>query len=90
MQLVVSDASKSKRQPFFHVAIVVKNIWQVTTYSKIFSSGYHHLILGETTILPASHATLGLQHGSFRVTHSWNGKDLRPGVPFYGFMENVC
>ena len=40
-------------------------------------------------MLPANHAIVGLQHGSFRVAHFWNGNHLSPGAPFYGFMENV-
>jgi hypothetical protein len=32
---------------------------------------------------------MGLQRGSFRVALSQNGKRLRLGLPFYGFMGNV-
>ena len=51
-------------------------VWQVKSYSKIFSGGCHRLILGGTTTLPASHATLGLRPGSFREKHSLNGRHL--------------
>jgi NACHT domain len=70
--------------------MIIEILRQVITYRKIFPSGYHHLTLGRITIMPANHATLGLDHGSFRVTRSQNGKRLSPGVPFYGFTENVC
>ena len=62
---------------------------QVTAYSKISSSGYHHLIPGKTTILLVIRATAGLQRGLFRVTCSRNGQRPRPRVPIYGFMGNV-
>ena len=64
-------------------------VWQATAYTKIFLHGYHRLILGRTTILPANHGTASLHRGSFRATRSQNGKRLRPRVLFYGFMENV-
>ena len=41
-------------------------------------------------MLPVNQATLGLQRGLFRAARSQNGKRLRPGAPFYGFMGNVC
>jgi hypothetical protein len=71
------------------VTRITEIVWQVTAYSKIFSGGYHHLILGRITIMPANLATTALQCGSFRETRSHNGKSLIPGVPFYGFMGNV-
>ena len=61
----------------------------MTNYSKKFSGGYHHLILGRITTLPANHATPDLQRGSFRVTCTPNGKRLSRGVPFYGLKGNV-
>jgi hypothetical protein len=92
MQQLASDQNKSKRKPFFDIAIVdwiTKIVWQATTYTKIFSNGYHRLILGRTIIWPANHATTSLHRGSFRATRSKNGKRPRPRVPFYGLMENV-
>jgi hypothetical protein len=68
---------------------ITKILWQVTAYSKIFSGGYHHLILGRIIMLPVNQATLGLQRGLFRATRSQNGRRLMPGVPFCGFMGNV-
>ena len=62
---------------------------QVTAYSKISSSGYHHLIPGKTTILLVIHATAGLQRGLFRETCFRNGQRPRPRVPIYGSMGNV-
>jgi hypothetical protein len=48
MQKLASDQNKSKRESFFDVVIltgITEIVWQVTTYSKIFSDGCHHLIL---------------------------------------------
>ena len=92
MQHLADDQKKSKRQSFFNV---MKANWdhrdclQVIAYSKKLSHGSHRLILQRTIILPANHATLGLQCGSFRATHSQNGKCPRTRVVFYGFMGNV-
>jgi len=55
----------------------------------MFSDGYHHLILGRITTLPANYVTRGLQRGLFGATLSRNGKRRRTGFPSYGFMENV-
>jgi hypothetical protein len=93
MQQIASGLNKSKRQSFLMLRKLIgiaEIVWQVTTCRKIFPSGYHHLILGRITMTPANHATLGLGRGSFRVTRSQNGKCLKPGVPFYGSMGNVC
>ena len=91
MQKLASDINKSKRQPFIDVAIsgIAEILWQVTNWSRIFEDGCHRPTHGRTTTLPASHATVGLRHGSFRTTRTRNGKHLRPRVPFYGFMGNV-
>jgi hypothetical protein len=67
-----------------YLAGITEIVWQV-----IFTVGYHHLTLGRITIMPANHATPGLEHGSSRERYSQNGKRLRPRVPFYGFMGNV-
>jgi hypothetical protein len=69
---------------------IIELVWQVTTYTKIYPSGYHRLILGRTTILPVNHATTDLQLGSFREIRSKIGKSPRLRVPFYGFTGNVC
>ena len=92
VQQLVSDKNKSKRQSLLMLRSLVgitEIVWQVTGYRKIFSSGYHHLILGGTTVLPANHATLGLEHGSFRETRFRNGKRLRRRAPVCGFMGDV-
>jgi len=64
-------------------------IRQVTTCSKMFSSGYHRPTPGRIIILPANYAIAGLQSGSFEARRSQNGKHLKSGVPLYGFMGNV-
>ena len=92
MQQVASDLNKSKRQSNINVVMmagITEIVWQVMSYSKIFSRGYHHLIPGRITIMPANHATAGLECGSFRATNSQNGKRLGLVVPFYGFTGNV-
>ena len=63
---------------------------QATNWRRIFGLGCRRPTPGRTTTLPASHATVGLRRGSFRATRTQNGKHLRPRVPFYGFMGNVC
>ena len=68
---------------------ITEIVWQAIAYTKIFPIGYHRLILGRTTILPANHATADPQRGSFRATRTKNGKHPRPRVLFYGFMGNV-
>jgi hypothetical protein len=68
---------------------IAEIIWQAKAWSKNREAGYHRLTLGRTSILPANHATLGPEHGSFRASSSQNGKRARPGDPFFGFMENV-
>jgi hypothetical protein len=72
-----------------HLTGISEIVRQVTNYSKTFSTGYCHLILGRTTTSPASRATPGLQRGLLRETLSWNGKRLIPRVPLYGYMGNV-
>jgi hypothetical protein len=62
----------------------------VTTYRKIFSGGYHHLIPGRIIMLPANHAIAGLQSGSFRAIRFQNGERPKSRVLFYGSMGNVC
>ena len=55
---------------------ITEIIWQMASYSKISQRGYHHLILGRITIMPANRATPGLQRGSFKAARSLNGKRL--------------
>jgi hypothetical protein len=69
MQRVASGLNRSKRQSNLilqWLAGITEIVLQVTTYNKIFSSGYRHLILGRTTTSPANYATVALQRGSFR------------------------
>ncbi len=92
MHQVASDLNKSKREPFFDIAIADldhRDCPQATSYRGIFSTGYRHLILGRIIILPANHAITGLQNGSFRATHFQNGKHLMSRVLSYGSMGNV-
>ena len=92
MQQLASDLNESKRQSFVNLAIadrITEIFRQMAAYGKIFQGGYRHLILGRITIMPADHATVGLQRGSFRAVRSRNGKRLRPRVHVCGFMENV-
>src|SRR5579863_5394819 len=50
--------------------------WQVTSYRDVFNGGCLPLIHGRTTTSPMDCGTVGLGHGSFKVTHSRNGKNL--------------
>jgi hypothetical protein len=68
---------------------ITEIIRQVTSYRKIYSVGYHHLILGRTINLPANLATPGLQRGSSKEARSPNGKRPRHRIPLCGFTENV-
>ena len=68
---------------------IAEIVWQATSWSRIFDLGCRRPTRGRITILPASHAALGLRNGSFRATRTQNGKHLMHQVPFYGFMENV-
>jgi hypothetical protein len=73
MQQVASDLNKSKRQSILMLrwlTRITEIVWQVTAYSKIFSGGYHHLILGRTTTLLADHTTAARERGSFRAKPS--------------------
>jgi hypothetical protein len=79
-----------KRQSFFNVAIsdwITEIVWQVTTYSKIFSKWLSPPDPWKNHNMPANHATAGLQRGSFRATRSQNGKRPRPGFPSMGSWE---
>ncbi len=92
MHQIASELNKPKREPFLMLRwfIGITEIFrQVTSCNKIFSGGYHHRIPGKIIMLPANYAIAGLQSGSFREASSRNGKNPRPGVPFYGFMGNV-
>ena len=68
---------------------ITEIVWQATAYKKIFLNGYHHLILGRTIILPANHATTGLQRGLLKEICFRNGKRPRTRVLLYGSMANV-
>ena len=69
---------------------IIEIVQQATAYRKKYSGGYHHLIRGTTTMLPANRAIARLQIGSFRVTRFRNGERPKCRVRFYGCMGNVC
>jgi len=92
MHQVASDLNKAKREPFLTLSLltgITEIVQQATAYRKIFSGGYHRLIHGRTTTLPANHAIAGLQTGSFMATRIQNGECPKSRVHFCGSMGNV-
>jgi hypothetical protein len=79
MQQVASEMNRSKRQLYELLPFPTRGseiVWQVTSYSMMSGNGSLLLIRGKTTTLPVTCTAKGLQRGSFRVTHSCNGKLL--------------
>jgi hypothetical protein len=89
---MASEKNKSERQLFSTLLqFLIGNTEisrQVTSYREIYEVGSLLLIHGKTTTLPANRTTKGPRHGSFKGTHSRNGK-YRDQIHFCGSTGSV-